>query len=132
MDSSLQKTEKQNPGTCKCNTLHLPAGALGLMPRHICRRAKAGALDDTGVDGRINRLLTSITSSVFPISKEVNHPIVDVMRKVESRKFFYKGRVFYSVERFGKVEGDYSDSFFSLKHGSDCLKYLDNGSGCRA
>src|SRR6218665_48156 len=63
MDSSLQKTEKQNPGTCKCNTLHLPAGALGLMPRHICRRAKAGALDDTGVDGRINRLLmTSITT----------------------------------------------------------------------
>src|SRR6218665_1351734 len=28
MNGVLQKTEKQNPGRCKCTTLHLPAGAL--------------------------------------------------------------------------------------------------------
>src|SRR6218665_1316537 len=30
MDSVLQKPENQNPGGCKCTTLHLRAGALGV------------------------------------------------------------------------------------------------------
>src|SRR6218665_582686 len=39
-NSVLQKTEKQNPGGCKCTTLNLPAGALGRcmsnLIMHLC------------------------------------------------------------------------------------------------